>query len=67
MSVQVKKLTKRRKRNRAAHHALNKIKLVKCEHCKTPKKPHVVCPNCGYYKGKEVVRKNILSSKTKKK
>ena len=27
-----------------------------CPNCKEPKAPHRVCPNCGYYKGREVVK-----------
>ncbi|RMA93293.1 50S ribosomal protein L32 [Hydrogenothermus marinus] len=26
-----------------------------CPECGQPKKPHRVCPHCGYYKDKEVV------------
>ena len=28
----------------------------KCTQCGELKVPHRVCPNCGYYKGKEVVK-----------
>ena len=26
-----------------------------CSHCREPKLPHRVCPNCNYYDGKEIV------------
>jgi len=26
-----------------------------CSHCSQPKRPHRVCPNCGYYDGEEVI------------
>ena len=29
--------------------------LSVCPKCHEPKLPHRVCPNCGYYDGKEVV------------
>jgi large subunit ribosomal protein L32 len=29
--------------------------LSLCPKCHEPKLPHRVCPNCGYYDGKEVV------------
>lgn len=31
--------------------------LAVCKHCNEPVMPHRVCPNCGYYNGKEVVEK----------
>ncbi len=39
--------------------------LVACANCGQPKKSHQVCPSCGYYKGKEVVK--IKTKKGKKK
>ena len=29
---------------------------VACPQCHEPKMPHHVCPECGYYDGKEVVK-----------
>ena len=29
--------------------------LSVCPQCHEPKMPHRVCPNCGYYDGKEIV------------
>jgi large subunit ribosomal protein L32 len=26
-----------------------------CPHCQTAKTPHVVCPSCGWYKGRQAV------------
>lgn len=26
--------------------------LILCKNCKSPKKPHTICPNCGKYKGR---------------
>ena len=29
----------------------------KCTQCGELKLPHKVCPNCGFYKGKEIIKK----------
>ena len=51
MSVPKKKLTKRKVRSRRSHHALKKTILATCPKCKQKTRPHVACPECGYYKG----------------
>jgi len=28
--------------------------LSTCPNCKKEKLPHIVCPNCGYYKGQKI-------------
>ena len=50
-----KKHSKSRKGGRSAHHALSPVSLADCPQCHSPKLPHHVCPNCGYYNGIEVV------------
>ncbi len=45
-----------RTHRRRAHDHLTPVKLVACDHCGAPKPPHIVCPSCGYYKGRQVVR-----------
>jgi large subunit ribosomal protein L32 len=42
--------------DRRAHSALTPPTLVACPHCHEPKLIHHVCPTCGYYGGREVVR-----------
>ncbi len=55
MAVPKQKSSKGRTRRRRSHQALSGAGLVKCSHCGKPTLPHRVCPNCGYYKNKEVV------------
>lgn len=55
MSVPPKRLSSRRKKTRAAHHALKAVKLSTCPKCKKPVLAHRVCANCGYYKGKDIL------------
>ncbi|MGI6678767.1 MAG: 50S ribosomal protein L32 [Dehalobacterium sp.] len=42
---------------RRATQKINKPSLSECPQCHAFKAPHRVCPECGYYKGKEVVSK----------
>jgi large subunit ribosomal protein L32 len=46
-----------RRDRRRAHDALDleSANLVACGNCGTMILPHVVCPNCGHYKGREVI------------
>lgn len=39
-----------------AHWKLALPNIVKCPQCHSYKLPHRVCEECGYYKGKEVVK-----------
>ncbi len=51
-----KKRTSRSSRDaRRSHHALTAPTLVSCPQCKEMKPPHVVCPECGYYDGRQVI------------
>ena len=36
---------------------VGKPNLATCAHCHEPVMQHRVCPNCGYYNGKEIVAK----------
>jgi len=55
-----KKRTSSTKRNmRRSHHALKTAQTVSCPKCKADILAHRVCPKCGYYKTKEVVKKKV--------
>jgi len=47
----------RRDKRRSSVWKLETPSLVKCKHCGELITPHRVCGNCGYYGGKEVVKK----------
>jgi large subunit ribosomal protein L32 len=54
--MQPKRRTSKSKKNmRRSHHALSPPTLSECPQCHEVKMPHLVCPSCGYYKGKEVI------------
>ena len=59
-----RKLSKGRRDRRRAHDALEAMNLTACTNCGTMIPPHIVCPNCGFYKGREVV--TIKKEKKKK-
>lgn len=56
MALPKRKISKQRKHKRRTHWKLTAPKVVKCDNCGAYKKPHTVCPECGYYNGKEVIK-----------
>ncbi|MBI4090185.1 MAG: 50S ribosomal protein L32 [Candidatus Kerfeldbacteria bacterium] len=67
MGLPAKRRTKQSKRERSAHFALVEANLTTCSHCKRQILPHRVCPYCGYYRGREVLKlEQLLGKKAKK-
>ncbi len=54
-----------RKRLRRANLKLAIPSTGACPQCHEPKLPHQVCPNCGFYKDREVVSKAVKEPKAK--
>jgi len=50
-----RKSTSGRRDRRRTHDALKARNSVNCPNCGEPRLPHHVCPNCGYYQGREVL------------
>ena len=40
---------------RSANRRLDPAPRSICPHCQAAKLPHVVCPNCGWYKGRQAL------------
>ncbi|MBD3308617.1 50S ribosomal protein L32 [candidate division KSB3 bacterium] len=55
MAVPKRKTSKSRRNMRRSHHALTIPKLSICSDCGEYKRPHIVCPHCGMYKGRQVI------------
>jgi len=56
VGAQPKRKTSHSKKNtRRLHDALKLGSIVMCSHCRRPHVSHHVCPNCGYYDGREVL------------
>lgn len=67
MGLPAKRRTKQSKRERSTHFALKTKRLVTCSHCKRRILPHRVCPHCGYYQGREVVKMAVRTKTSAKK
>jgi large subunit ribosomal protein L32 len=48
------KHSRTRRNKRRAHHSLKANNMVQCSNCGEMRLPHRACPDCGYYKGREV-------------
>ena len=55
MALPKRRISKARGRKRRAHDALKRSGTTVCSRCDTVKEPHCVCPNCGFYAGREVI------------
>jgi large subunit ribosomal protein L32 len=51
-----RKWSKARTGKRRSQWKLSQPGLVNCPQCHALKAPHVVCKECGYYDGKEVIK-----------
>ncbi|MBT4722852.1 50S ribosomal protein L32 [Candidatus Falkowbacteria bacterium] len=56
MSVPKHRKTHSKTRMGRSHEALKTVKPNACPKCGAPKKPHIVCKECGTYKGKQVIK-----------
>jgi large subunit ribosomal protein L32 len=55
MAVPKQKQARARTRKRRAQHKAAVAAYNACPQCHSPRRPHRVCPTCGYYGGREVV------------
>lgn len=56
MAVPKKKTSKAKSRSRrASAWTLEAPARSVCPHCHQAKLPHVVCPSCGWYKGRQAI------------
>lgn len=55
MAVPKKRTSKQRKRKRRTHYKAEAVATQTCPKCGDPKRPHRVCPSCGFYRGEAVL------------
>lgn len=56
MAVPKRKQSKARTNKRRSQWKLSLPNIIECPQCHKFKLPHRVCKECGFYKGKEVVK-----------
>lgn len=59
MAVPKQKSSKSRGRKRRTHQKVAMPTVVLCPECQEPKLPHTACPECGTYKGRQVINEEI--------
>ena len=59
MAVPKKRTSSARRDKRRATHKATQATLARCPRCHSPHIPHRVCPTCGTYAGREVVRHEV--------
>jgi large subunit ribosomal protein L32 len=55
MALPKRKTSKSKRDKRRTHQNLTAPNVAACPQCGDPKQPHRVCPNCGTYKGRNLL------------
>jgi large subunit ribosomal protein L32 len=55
MAVPKQKQSHSRTTKRRSTHKVESGTYNACPQCHSPRRPHRVCPTCGYYRGREVI------------
>ncbi|MBP7498213.1 MAG: 50S ribosomal protein L32 [Bacteroidales bacterium] len=55
------RFSKTRTRKRRTHHKIESPQLTACSNCKAVIQYHTVCPECGYYRGKLAIAKEVTA------
>lgn len=50
-----RKISKTRRDKRRTHHNINVPTLIRCDNCGDMKLPHVMCPSCRQYRGRQIL------------
>ncbi len=56
MPVPKRKRSKARRDKRFANKGIEPKAITGCKTCQSPIEPHVICKECGYYKGRKILR-----------
>lgn len=55
--------TRAHRDNRRSHHALDEVRLSKCQGCGEMHLRHTLCTNCGSYRGKKIIDMTAIVAK----
>ena len=53
------RVSQTRRDKRKTHYKATPATLASCSNCGTTVKYHTVCPECGYYRGKLAIEKDV--------
>lgn len=56
MAVPRSRISNARKNSKRAHHAKKPKHCSPCSNCGTDRLPHRICPSCGYYNNRSVIK-----------
>lgn len=54
-----RKISKQRRDKRRTHYKTVAATFMECSNCGSPVLMHRVCSDCGYYKGKQAIEKEV--------
>lgn len=55
MALPKRKISKTRRNKRRTHDALTTVQLIACDNCGEQKLPHIMCPQCRTYRGRQIL------------
>jgi large subunit ribosomal protein L32 len=55
MALPKRRHSKTRQRKRRTHWKIQRPTTSACSRCGQPKRPHRICPHCGYYRNEELL------------
>ncbi|HIP92853.1 MAG TPA: 50S ribosomal protein L32 [Desulfurobacteriaceae bacterium] len=59
MAVPKRRVSRTRRDKRRTHWKAKMPTLTVCPNCYEPKRPHRICPYCGYYKDSEAINVKV--------
>lgn len=66
MALPKRRHSKTRRDKRRTHYILNQPAMTTCSNCRRLITNHQICPYCGYYKGREIIKIETKEKKEKR-